>query len=73
MSVETSHWRMADRVLEGRLADTLGTLYRECRSWEAVARRLYADHGLTVSGQTLRRWGRDLGIPATGAPEVAAS
>jgi hypothetical protein len=63
MSVTTSHWRMADRVLNGTLADTLANLYRESRSWEEVARRLYADHGLTVSGQTLRRWGRELDIP----------
>lgn len=62
MSVTTSHWRMADRVLEGTLADTLAKLYTESLSWEEVARRLYADHDLTVSGQTLRRWARELGI-----------
>lgn len=62
MSVSTSHWRMADRVLNGTLADTLAVLYKESRSWEEVARRLYADHGLTVSGQTLRRWAKELGL-----------
>lgn len=61
---------MADRVLNGTLADTLANFYKESRSWEEVARRLYAQHGLTVSGQTLRRWGRELVI--TDDPKAAA-
>lgn len=67
MSVGTSHWRLADRVLDGRLAETLTAFYRESRSWEDVARRLYAEHGLTVSGQTLRRWAKELGLSGEAA------
>lgn len=55
---------MADRLLEGRLADEMQALYVETASWEEVARRLLVGHGIRVSGQTLRRWADQLGIGA---------
>lgn len=56
---------MVDRVLGGKLERTLVVLYDETSSWEEVSRRLHADCEVTVSGQTLRRWARELGIGAT--------
>ena len=57
------NFQMADRVVDGRLAELLEELYQESHSWEEVARRLLVDHRITVTGQTLRRWAVDLGIP----------
>lgn len=55
---------MADRLLEGRLADHMQLLYAETGSWSEVSRRLLVDHGIHVSDQTLRRWADQLGIGA---------
>jgi phytoene/squalene synthetase len=60
--VASSNFHMADRVLNGRLRQVLAELYLVTRSWEEVSRRLYADHGIRVTGQTLRRWNGELGI-----------
>jgi len=62
MAVESVHFRMADRVVEGQLETILRDAYGQDRNWEQVSRRLYAEHGLSISGQTLRRWARQLGI-----------
>lgn len=58
MAHNTAHYRMVDRVLDGQLESTLQTLYAETGSWEEVARRIYAEHTVIVTGQTLRRWAR---------------
>jgi hypothetical protein len=55
---------MADRLLDGKLADQMATLYAETSSWAEVARRLLVNHGIQVSDQTLRRWAEQLGIGA---------
>lgn len=60
--VASSNFQMADRVLDGELERVLTDLYTETRSWEEVSRRLYAEHGIRVTGQTLRRWNADLKI-----------
>ncbi|HEV2071054.1 MAG TPA: hypothetical protein VGR26_14790 [Acidimicrobiales bacterium] len=60
--VASSNFQMADRLLNGRLREVLGELYLDTRSWEEVSRRLYAEHGVRVTGQTLRRWNAELQI-----------
>lgn len=55
---------MADRLLDGKLAETMQALHVETGSWAEVARRLLVDHGIHVSDQTLRRWAEQLGIGA---------
>jgi hypothetical protein len=40
-------------------------------SWEAIASRLFADHGIEVTPQTLRMWGRELDADA--GPEAATA
>lgn len=60
--VASSNFQMADRVLDGQLREVLARLYVDTRSWEEVSRRLYAEHGVRVTGQTLRRWNGELQI-----------
>lgn len=64
------HFQLIDRLVGGDLVDRLVEMYAEAGSWEGVSRRLYASHEIAVSGQTLRRWARELGI---GADTKAAS
>lgn len=60
-------YRMADRILDGRLEEVLRGLYAESGAWEVVSRRLFAEHDIAISGQTLRRWAKALGIGDTEA------
>lgn len=62
MAPRSSQYRMADRVLEGHLADFMRTSYADSGSWEEVARQLLIEHSIIVSGQTLRRWAKELGL-----------
>jgi len=55
---------MADKLAQGQLEALMGSLYSTTGSWEEVSRRLYAEHAITISGQTLRRWAEQLGIGA---------
>jgi hypothetical protein len=55
---------MADKLAQGQLEALMASLYRDSGSWEEVSRRLYAEHAITISGQTLRRWAEQLGIGA---------
>lgn len=54
--IDTATFRMADRLAGGTLADTIRTLTAEGMSADAISRRLYADHGIDVSGRTIDRW-----------------
>ena len=65
MPLTSPHYRMIDRVLDGRLDALLRQHYAETGSWEEVARRLLVDHQIVVTGQTLRRWAKTLGIDDT--------
>jgi hypothetical protein len=49
-------------VADGTLAEAMSRLFEASGSWEQVSRDLYAEFGIVVSGQTLRRWARQLGI-----------
>ncbi len=60
----SASFRMADRLASGNLQALMGSLYDETGSWEEVSRRLFAELGITTSGQTLRRWAEQLGIGA---------
>lgn len=78
----SSRFRMADRLVDGRLADLLGTYRSEGLSWDEISRRLYAESGVEVSAGTLSLWAIELGVvnpdgsaivPATTEPAEAAS
>jgi hypothetical protein len=47
---------MADRLLGGRLDEVLRTHREQGLGAEDIARRLYAEAGIEVSGETVRRW-----------------
>lgn len=52
---------MADRLLDGQLAERL-TEYREAGvSFPAIA-RLLEKHGINVSDETIRAWAKRLGV-----------
>lgn len=53
---------MAERLAGGELALKLAQQFEKSQSWEQVARDLYATYGITITGQTLRRWAEQLGI-----------
>ena len=65
------HFRLLDHELDGQLVTILRQLHAEVGSWESVSRRLLADHGKDINGQTLRRWARQLGI-GNGETEAVA-
>jgi hypothetical protein len=69
---DTSHFQIIARLLGGDLPATLTLLYAETGSWEGVSRALYAEHQIVVSGQTLRRWAKELGIGADEAKAATA-
>jgi hypothetical protein len=63
-AVRSAQFRMAERLAGGDLSQKLATHFEASQSWEQVARDLYATYGITVTGQTLRRWAEQLGIGA---------
>jgi hypothetical protein len=62
MRPTSAHFRLMDRELNGQLEEILRRLHAEVGSWESVSRRLLADYGQDINGQTLRRWAKQLGI-----------
>lgn len=55
MAAETSLYRMADRMLDGRLRDYVQAARREGQTWRAIAADLRSQ-GADVSHETLRSW-----------------
>lgn len=49
-----------DRVVGGRLAFLLRRYRDQGLSYEAIARALFVDHDITVTGTTVGRWLKDL-------------
>lgn len=68
MPPTTSNWRMADRLADGKLADQITVLRGDGNTWEQIAKVLFAEHGIEVTGQTLRLWGAELGIADKAVP-----
>lgn len=56
---QSNQFRMADRMAGGRLAEVIDEMHVEGRSYEDIARRLYADYGIEISRQTVARWHAD--------------
>ena len=69
--IDTATVRMADRLAGGNLADTIRTLTDEGLSPDGISRRLFADHGIDVSGRTVARWLPVLVPTADDGPEAA--
>lgn len=47
---------MADRMAGGSLSAILTGLKASGASFDTIAKRLYADHGIDVSSQTVANW-----------------
>jgi len=60
MPPRSAHFRMADRLADGNLAEVLGALSEQGLSPESIAARLYRDYGIEAAGMTVRRWLVDL-------------
>lgn len=58
----SAQYRMADRLAGGHLRQVMADLRATGRSFAFVARELYANHGVEVTGETVRSWCNDLGI-----------
>ncbi len=56
MAIASPVFRMADRMVDGRLAQIIVGYHAAGHPAEHVSRLLWAEHGIDVSGQTLRRW-----------------
>lgn len=65
----TGTYPVYDRLLDGRLGDTLLGWKAEGTSVEDMAFRLRLDHDIKVSVSTVHRW---LGIAETEAAEAAS-
>lgn len=52
----TPTYRMADRLLDGRLAELVAADRAAGASWDEVARHLYVEGGVELSRDTLRGW-----------------
>lgn len=65
----TATFRMADRLAGGTLADQLREMRGDDLSFDEIGRRLYAEHGIEVTRQTISNWCETLGITT----EVRAS
>jgi len=49
-------WLMADDRTDGNLAATINQYRQDGISYEGIARRLYAEHGIEVTRQTIANW-----------------
>ncbi len=58
--LDTLLFRVANRQAGGRLAQKLQTYRRKGYSFNEISRRLYADHRIEVTGQTLSTWVRQI-------------
>lgn len=60
MGVATAHFRMADRLADGKLDQVLVGMRAEGLSYESIAARLFATYGIEVSPPTVGVWLRAL-------------
>lgn len=63
---KSAAWRLADRQLDGRLAERLTELRSDGVSFDEISRTLFAEGGVEVAANTLRAWVRVLELAAAG-------
>lgn len=56
---------LIDKALGGRLDELLADLRSQGLSYETIAARLYSEHGIEVSGETVRVWDAERAEAAT--------
>lgn len=52
----SSSWRMADRLCGHRLAEIVLLFAADGMAWDRMAKQLYVNYGIEVTGETLRKW-----------------
>lgn len=60
---QSTIYPLADLVLGGKLQQRLSDARSNGDSYDDIARELHAE-GISVSGETVRKWCRELGIEA---------
>lgn len=71
MAIDTPHFRMADRLADGKLDDIIADYAARGLSPRQVCNRLYADHGIEVTHPTAAKWMAAL-TPVASTPDAAA-
>ena len=56
MRKPSTQYRMADKLANGKLGEILTAGRMGGQSYDDIARRLYADHGIEVTRQTIANW-----------------
>lgn len=56
MPVDSSLYRMADRITGGDLRAILTGLRASGESFDTISKRLFAEHGVDVTSQTVANW-----------------
>lgn len=72
MARTTPLFRMTENAVGGNLYEYLSEARSNGNTWAFIARRLFTDYGLEVTDQTLRVWGRQLGVPDKPRAEAAS-
>ena len=52
----TNSYPLIDRIFGGRLAAWLAQSRADGDSFQTIANRLFVEHGIRVSDETIRRW-----------------
>lgn len=55
---------LVDRILAGGLAEYLTDARAAGHSFERISKMLYEDHAIDVTGETVRKWSVELGVPS---------
>jgi hypothetical protein len=51
-----SRFDLVDRIIPEGLSDYLNKARENGESFSTIARRLYVEHGVDVTGETVRQW-----------------
>lgn len=60
VTISTNLYRTVERAVGGDLSAFLRDRRARGDSWETIAKELWADHGVEVTGAGLRKWGQKL-------------
>lgn len=63
---------LVDRLMDGQLKGWLIAQRAEGLGWDDISRRLYAEFDVDLTGVTLARWARNLGIETDRPPAKKA-
>ena len=56
MTPTSDKWQLLDHVTDGHAADVIRRHRSAGTSYDGIALVLFTDHGITVTGRTVRNW-----------------